>query len=156
MKVRIGDDIIYRPGLLGTEFPVQVTVKGLTITEIARDKYGEKVQEADWSLVQDNRVCFDLSDGHWCYSDQVDKLITKEPSVKIRTEKELDAAVDALPEAECREIVKQIANLWYVTDDRSREPDEPELDVDKELDGGDVVETISQMLTSRGIKPTED
>jgi hypothetical protein len=153
MRVHVGDDLIYRPGF-GDDLPTQVTIKAMTVTEIARDKYGEDVHEVDYSLVQDNKVVFILNDNHWCYSDQVDKVIPK--GSIITTEKELDAAVDALPEAEVREIVKQIASLWYVTDPRSREDDEPELDPDKELDGGDVVEAISQMLTSRRIVPTQE
>ena len=64
----------------------------------------------------------------------------------IRTEADLDAAVDALPEAEVREIVKQLATLWYVEKDGS-------LNLDKKQNS-DTLEAISQALTSRGIMPT--
>jgi hypothetical protein len=65
----------------------------------------------------------------------------------IRTEADLDAAIDALPIDECREIVKQIATQWYVMRDGT-------LDLDKEL-GSDHLEAVTQALTSRGIYPTE-
>jgi len=65
--------------------------------------------------------------------------------VSIKTEADLDAAVDALPINEVRMIVKQIATLWYVKDDGT-------LDYDKEL-GSDQLEAVTQALTSRGLSP---
>jgi hypothetical protein len=64
----------------------------------------------------------------------------------IRTEADLDAAVDALPIDEVRMIVKQIATQWYVENDGT-------LNLDKELDS-DQLEAVTQALSSRGIYPT--
>jgi len=63
----------------------------------------------------------------------------------IKTEADLDAAVDALPIDEVRMIVKQIATQWYVQNDGS-------LNLDKEL-GSDQLEAVTQALTSRGLSP---
>jgi hypothetical protein len=63
----------------------------------------------------------------------------------IKTEADLDAAVDALPIDEVRMIVKQIATQWYVENDGT-------LNLDKEL-GSDQFEAVTQALTSRGLRP---
>jgi len=63
----------------------------------------------------------------------------------IKTEADLDAAVDALPLNEVRMIVKQIATQWFVYDDGT-------LDIDKGL-GADEIDAVTQALTSRGLSP---
>jgi hypothetical protein len=65
--------------------------------------------------------------------------------VTIRTEADLDATVDQLPEAACREALKQIATQWFVEEDGT-------LNFDKEL-GSDQLEAVTQTLSSRGIYP---
>lgn len=65
--------------------------------------------------------------------------------MSIKTEADLDAAVDALPIKECRMIVKQIATLWYVMDDGT-------LNLDKEINS-DHIEAVTQALSCRGIYP---
>jgi hypothetical protein len=67
----------------------------------------------------------------------------------ITTEKELDAYIDSLPESEVRMIVKQIAGLLFVEDDKERT-----LNIDMEVSGADFVSDATQLLTSRGIMPT--
>ena len=69
--IRVGDTITYRPGLTGKGAPKQVKVLELTLTQEPREKYGEDVQVVHEVCVRENLVCFGLSDGHWCYSDQV-------------------------------------------------------------------------------------
>ncbi len=71
MKVKVGDTVKWR-GCWGTDAPQNAVVAGLSITEMPRDKYGEEVNEVDSSLIKQNRVLFDLENGHWAYSDQVD------------------------------------------------------------------------------------
>ena len=63
----------------------------------------------------------------------------------IKTEADLDAAVDALPLNEVCMIVKQIATQWFVYDDGT-------LDIDKGL-GADEIDAVTQALTSRGLSP---
>jgi hypothetical protein len=65
--------------------------------------------------------------------------------ITIRTEADLDYAVDQLPEAECREALKQIATQWFVERDGT-------LSFDKEV-GADQLEAVTQALSSRGIYP---
>jgi hypothetical protein len=68
--IRVGDKVGYR-GAFGGGHPATATVQGLTLTEYPRDKYGKSVQEVNIDDVKANKVVFDLSDGHWCYADQI-------------------------------------------------------------------------------------
>lgn len=68
---KIGDRIVYSPGF-GMDAPVTVTIKLMDETEEPREKYGITRTEVTWVAVAENRVNFILSDGHWCYSEQVD------------------------------------------------------------------------------------
>jgi hypothetical protein len=52
--------------------PLSATVKGMALTEEPREKYGESVDEVDLYSVRENCVVFDLDNGHWCYSEQID------------------------------------------------------------------------------------
>jgi hypothetical protein len=70
--VRVGDPIIYRPNF-DRALPVLVRVLELTITAEPHEKYGDDTQtKAPWSLVLEDRICFDMSNGYWCYSSQID------------------------------------------------------------------------------------
>ncbi len=71
--VYVGGVVSYRGGF-GTFGHTHATVTHLTITDEPREKDGADVEQADWTLVQDNRVLFGLDDGHWCYADQVDSV----------------------------------------------------------------------------------
>lgn len=71
MKVKIGDTVKWRGGF-GMDAPRSAVVAGLSITDYPREKYGEEVDEVDSSLIDQNRVLFDLENGHWAYSDQIE------------------------------------------------------------------------------------
>jgi hypothetical protein len=68
--IKLGTEVIYR-GAWGSDAPKRVKVVGLTLTDHPRDKYGKSVKEVTIDDVKANKVCFDLSDNHWCYSDQI-------------------------------------------------------------------------------------
>ena len=68
--IKLGDTVSYR-GAFGGGPLKSAIVDGLTITEYPRDKYGKPVVEVNIVDVKANKVVFDLSDGHWCYSDQI-------------------------------------------------------------------------------------
>ncbi|MHA2082976.1 MAG: hypothetical protein ACYSYU_00320 [Planctomycetota bacterium] len=84
MKVKIGDTVKWRGGF-GNDEPKLAVVNGLSVTTIARDKYGDQVEEADESLVAQNRVVFDLDSGHWAYSDQIELIEQTEELVTRQT-----------------------------------------------------------------------
>ena len=75
-KVKIGDTVNLR-GVLGLTLPCYTKITGIQITDYPREAYGTEVDEVDSSLIDQNRVVFDLQNGHWAYSDQIE-LIEKE------------------------------------------------------------------------------
>lgn len=79
MKVKVGDTVKWR-GCFGTDAPKDAQIEGMTVTDIPRGrtgrlfrtKYGVEVDEVDSSLIEQNRVVFDLNNGHWAYSEQIE------------------------------------------------------------------------------------
>ena len=71
MLVKIGDTVKWR-GSFGMDAPKSAVVSGLTITDYPRDKDGIDVDEVDSSLIAENRVLFELENGHWAYSEQIE------------------------------------------------------------------------------------
>lgn len=68
--LKIGDKVTWRGGW-GRDAPQVVRVVSMEVTDKPHEKYGDSVDEVDWSLVEDNRVCFILDNGSWAYSDQI-------------------------------------------------------------------------------------
>jgi len=72
-SVKVGDKVMWS-GSWGSEAPQEAVVTGMEITTEPRSKYGREVQEASWDLISENRVMFDLDNGHWSYSDQISPI----------------------------------------------------------------------------------
>ena len=68
--IKLGTKVAYC-GAFGASPRKSVTVVGLTLTDHPRAKDGKSVREVTIDDVKANKVCFDLSDGHWCYSEQI-------------------------------------------------------------------------------------
>lgn len=68
--LKIGDKVTWRGGW-GSDAPQVVRVVSMEVTDEPREKYGDLVDEVDWSLVEENRVCFVLDNGKWAYSEQI-------------------------------------------------------------------------------------
>lgn len=69
--LRVGDEILYRPSW-GSGPLTRVRIERMEVTTEPRSAYGTETDEVSWSLVQANRVVFDLDNGKWAYSDAVD------------------------------------------------------------------------------------
>lgn len=67
----MGDPVIWRGGW-GNHPPKIAHIEGMEVTELPRKKYGDEVDEVDVSLIKENRVVFTLTNGSWCYSDQIE------------------------------------------------------------------------------------
>lgn len=74
--INVGDQIVYKAGF-GDDLPKITRVTQMEVTDYAREKYGDEREEASLELVEDNRVCISLENGHWCYSEQVDLELTQ-------------------------------------------------------------------------------
>ena len=79
--IKIGSKVIYR-GTFGMGYPEEVTIEGIDKCKKERDKYGDAVESIDWDMK--NYGCFTLSNGHWCYGEQIDSpLDEEEPKEQI-------------------------------------------------------------------------
>lgn len=73
MKTRtitVGSQVRFR-GAWGRNPQKVATVLSIERTHSPSDKYGERVDSVD----VDDTYVLDLSDGHWCYSHQVDGVL---------------------------------------------------------------------------------
>ena len=95
-RVSVGDTVIYC-GSFGAGPAKSVTVKALTLTEGKRQAYGKTVPSVSVEEIDAGLVCFDLSDGHWCYSDQIKEIIAPAGSERVRlTEKSHDEMLERM------------------------------------------------------------
>jgi hypothetical protein len=69
--IKVGDTVQWR-GAWGSSSPQKATIESIEVTRRPREKYGNSVNEVDEELVRMNRVVFNLTNGHWCYSSQID------------------------------------------------------------------------------------
>lgn len=68
--IKRGSQVLYRGGF-GRDAQTVASVTGIEVTENARQKYGDEVNE----VTLDAHYVLTLNNGHWCYSDQVDGLV---------------------------------------------------------------------------------
>lgn len=68
--LKVGDTVQWR-GCWGRDAAVPAVIDHMEITDEPRRKYGEVAAEVPIELVQANRVVFGLTNGHWCYSEQI-------------------------------------------------------------------------------------
>ena len=73
--IKIGSKVMYR-GSFGMGCPEKVTIESIDMCKKERDKYGDAVESIDWDMK--NYGCFTLSNGHWCYGEQIDSLLDEE------------------------------------------------------------------------------
>jgi hypothetical protein len=69
--IKVGTEVEYR-GSFGRGCPAVVRVESIEACEPG-DKNGTPVQAVPFSG-KDSCV-FDLSDGHWCYGEQIDRIV---------------------------------------------------------------------------------
>ena len=72
--LRINDTVSWRDSWGAGEIH-KVKVTGLSVTDEPNEKYGEEVEEVEWSVIQENRVVVSLErrsgSTHWAYSYQI-------------------------------------------------------------------------------------
>ena len=69
-KLKIGDEVIWR-GSWGNDAPQPAKVEEIEITN--GGKYGNPVDEVEWSEVHDRNLVVTLDNGHWAYASQIKK-----------------------------------------------------------------------------------
>ena len=68
--LKIGDEVIWR-GSWGKDAPQLAKVEEIEITK--GGKYGNPVDEVEWSEVYERNLVVTLDNGHWAYASQIKK-----------------------------------------------------------------------------------
>ena len=68
--LKIGDTVRWK-GAWGSQPAKDAKIEGIDLTR--GGKYGDPVDEIDWSEVYDRNVCVTLDNGHWAYASQISK-----------------------------------------------------------------------------------
>ena len=103
--IKIGSKVIYR-GNFGMGCPEKVTIESIDMCEKERDKYGDAVESIDWDMK--NYGCFTLSNGHWCYGEQIDLLLDEE-----EPEEEIEVRVTFRSEVYIKgKTMEEIKDKW--------------------------------------------
>ena len=69
--LKIGDKVTWRGGF-GSDSPKPATVEHIEITN--GGKYGDPVDEVNWSKVYDRNLVVTLDNGHWAYASQISRI----------------------------------------------------------------------------------
>jgi hypothetical protein len=69
-SLKPGDRVMWRGGF-GSLPAEEATIEDMQVTAQPREKSGEPTECVPVALVRQNRVVFGLTNGHWCYSDQI-------------------------------------------------------------------------------------
>ena len=72
-KIRVGSKVAYR-GDFGSGSQQIAVVKCIEVTEFPRQKYGHEVKSVDIHA----HYVLTLDNGHWCFSHQVDYVVSEE------------------------------------------------------------------------------
>ena len=103
--IKIGSKVMYR-GLFGMGCPEKVTIESIDMCEKEGDKYGDAVESIDWDMK--NYGCFTLSNGHWCYGEQIDLLLDEE-----EPEEEIEVRVTFRSEVYIKgKTMEEIKDKW--------------------------------------------
>ena len=103
--IKIGSKVMYR-GSFGMGCPEKVTIESIEMREKERDKYGDAVESIDWDMK--NYGCFTLSNGHWCYGEQIDLLLDEE-----EPEEEIEVRVTFRSEVYIKgKTMEEIKDKW--------------------------------------------
>ena len=70
--IKIGTKVKYR-GCFGSGLPEIVEVEHIERGESVHSKYGKPVDSVPF--YRREYCVFDLSNGHWCYGDQIDSIV---------------------------------------------------------------------------------
>lgn len=73
--IKVGSRVMYR-GCFGVDPAKEAKIESITKSLEKRSKYGCSTKSIDWD--EKEYGCFILSDGHWCYGEQIVDLLDDE------------------------------------------------------------------------------
>lgn len=118
--IKVGSRVMYR-GCFGVDPAKEAKIESITKALEKRSKYGRSTKSIDWD--EKEYGCFILSDGHWCYGEQIVDLLDEE-------NEEIDVCIRFIGEVYIKgKTIEDIRRKWYFMPIFSEQANKHEADV---------------------------
>lgn len=118
--IKVGSRVMYR-GCFGVDPAKEAKIESITKALEKRSKYGCSTKSIDWD--EKEYGCFILSDGHWCYGEQIVDLLDEE-------NEEIDVCIRFIGEVYIKgKTIEDIRRKWYFMPIFSEQANKHEADV---------------------------
>ena len=118
--IKVGSRVMYR-GCLGVDPAKEAKIESITKALEKRSKDGCSTKSIDWD--EKEYGCFILSDGHWCYGEQIVDLLDDE-------NEEIDVCIRFVGEVYIKgKTIEDIRRKWYFMPIFSEQANKHEADV---------------------------
>ena len=118
--IKVGSRVMYR-GCFGVDPAKEAKVESITKALEKRSKDGCSTKSIDWD--EKEYGCFILSDGHWCYGEQIVDLLDEE-------NEEIDVCIRFIGEVYIKgKTIEDIRRKWYFMPIFSEQANKHDADV---------------------------
>ena len=118
--IKVGSRVMYR-GCFGVYPAKEAKIESITKALEKRSKYGRSTKSIDWD--EKEYGCFILSDGHWCYGEQIVDLLDEE-------NEEIDVCIRFIGEVYIKgKTIEDIRRKWYFMPIFSEQANKHDADV---------------------------
>lgn len=118
--IKVGSRVMYR-GCFGVDPAKEAKIESITKALEKRSKYGRSTKSIDWD--EKEYGCFILSDGHWCYGEQIVDLLDEE-------NEEIDVCIRFIGEVYIKgKTIEDIRRKWYFMPIFSEQANKHDADV---------------------------
>lgn len=118
--IKVGSRVMYR-GCFGVDPAKEAKIESITKALEKRSKYGCSTKSIDWD--EKEYGCFILSDGHWCYGEQIVDLLDEE-------NEEIDVCIRFIGEVYIKgKTIEDIRRKWYFMPIFSEQANKHDADV---------------------------
>lgn len=118
--IKVGSRVMYR-GCFGVDPAKEAKIESITKALEKRNKYGRSTKSIDWD--EKEYGCFILSDGHWCYGEQIVDLLDEE-------NEEIDVCIRFIGEVYIKgKTIEDIRRKWDIMPIFSEQANKHDADV---------------------------
>ena len=118
--IKVGSRVMYR-GCFGVDPAKEAKIESITKALEKRSKDGCSTKSIDWD--EKEYGCFILSDGHWCYGEQIVDLLDEE-------NEEIDVCIRFIGEVYIKgKTIEDIRRKWYFMPIFSEQANKHDADV---------------------------
>ena len=118
--IKVGSRVMYR-GCFGVATAKEAKIESITKALEKRSKDGCSTKSIDWD--EKEYGCFILSDGHWCYGEQIVDLLDEE-------NEEIDVCIRFIGEVYIKgKTIEDIRRKWYFMPIFSEQANKHDADV---------------------------